>query len=295
MLPKRFLLCNGRRAPSDRAQSVMGPKPRPSVFLQPRLTKHCVFKEATMNILVCISQVPDTATKVAVGPDGKSINPQGVKFILNPYDEFAIEEALRVREAHGGTVTTLTVGGDSAKEVLRTALAMGSDSAILVKDDVRADSFVVAASIAEAAREIAPDAILFGRQSIDFDSFQVPSMVAELLDLPNVSMVSKLTIDGTSANCERDVEGGKEIVSVSLPCVFSAQKGLNDPRYPKLPDIMKAKQKPITERSAAAVSPRVVVHSMELPSQNRLGVVVGDTDADLQEIVRRLHEEAKMI
>lgn len=248
-----------------------------------------------MNILVCISQVPDTATKVAVGPDGKSINPQGVKFILNPYDEFAIEEGLRLREAHGGSVATITVGGESAKEVLRTALAMGSDSAILVKDDVRADSFVVAASIADAARELSPDVILFGRQSIDFDSFQLPSMVAELLDLPNVSMVSKLSIDGSTANCERDVEGGKEIVSVTLPCVLSAQKGLNDPRYPKLPDIMKAKQKPITERAPTAASPRVAVHAMALPSQNRLGVITGDSDADLQEIVRRLHEEAKMI
>jgi electron transfer flavoprotein beta subunit len=252
-------------------------------------------RNSLMNILVCISQVPDTATKIVVGADGKSINPQGVKFILNPYDEFAIEEGLRLREAHGGTVTTLTVGGDSAKEILRTALAMGSDNAVLVKDDVRADSFVVASSIADAARELSPDVIIFGRQSIDFDSFQIPSMVAEMLDLPNVSMVSKLSIDGSNVSCERDIEGGKEIVSVSLPCVLSAQKGLNDPRYPKLPDIMKAKQKPITERAAVAAAPQVEVLGMVLPSQNRLGVVVGDSDADLQEIVRRLHEEAKMI
>jgi len=248
-----------------------------------------------MNILVCISQVPDTATKIVIGADGTSINPQGVKFILNPYDEFAIEEGLRLREAQGGTVTALTVGGDSAKEVLRTALAMGADTAVLVKDDVRQDSYVVAASIAEAARELSPDLVLFGRQSIDFDSFQLPSMVAEMLDLPNVSMVSKLGLDGSTLSCERDIEGGKEVVSVSTPCVISAQKGLNDPRYPKLPDIMKAKQKPITERAASSESPRVRVTGMSLPSQNRLGVIVGDSDADIQQIVGRLHEEAKMI
>jgi electron transfer flavoprotein beta subunit len=154
---------------------------------------------------------------------------------------------------------------------------------------------VVAASIAEAARELSPDLVLFGRQSIDFDSFQLPSMVAEMLDLPNVSMVSKLGLDGSTLSCERDIEGGKEVVSVSTPCVISAQKGLNDPRYPKLPDIMKAKQKPITERAASSESPRVRVTGMSLPSQNRLGVIVGDSDADIQQIVGRLHEEAKMI
>lgn len=248
-----------------------------------------------MNILVCVSQVPDTATKIAVGPEGTSINPQGVKFILNPYDEFAIEEGLRLKESFGGTVATLTVGGDGAKEVLRTALAMGSDTAILVKDDARADSFVVASSIAEAAREVSPDIIIFGRQSIDFDSSQIPSMVAELLDLPNVSMVSSLTIDGTNVSCERDVEGGKEQLTMTLPCVISAQKGLNDPRYPKLPDIMKAKQKPITERAPSAVPARVQTLSMGLPSQNRLGKMFGDTDGDLGEVVRLLHEEAKLI
>jgi electron transfer flavoprotein beta subunit len=248
-----------------------------------------------MNILVCISQVPDTATKIAVGPEGTSINPQGVKFILNPYDEFAIEEGLRLKEAHGGTVTTLTVGGEGAKEILRTALAMGSDTAVLVKDDVRADSFVVASSIAEAASELGPDIIIFGRQSIDFDSSQIPAMVAELLQLPNVSMVSSLTIADTTITCERDVEGGKEQLTMSLPCVISAQKGLNEPRYPKLPDIMKAKQKPITERAASTAAARVQTLSMALPSQNRLGKIFGDTDADLGEVVRLLHEEAKLI
>ncbi|MDZ4744806.1 MAG: electron transfer flavoprotein subunit beta/FixA family protein [bacterium] len=248
-----------------------------------------------MNILVCISQVPDTASKITVGADGKSINPQGVKFILNPYDEFAIEEGLRLKEKFSGTVTTLSVGSDTAKEILRTALAMGSDTAVLVKDDTRADSWVVASSIAEAANELNPDIVIMGRQSIDFDSFEVPSMVAEILGWPNVSMVSKLAIDGTTVSCERDVEGGREVVTTSLPCVISAQKGLNDPRYPKLPDIMKAKAKPIVERAPSAQPPRVETLDMHLPDTKRLNKVFGDSEADISEVVRLLHEEAKVI
>ena len=235
-----------------------------------------------MNILVCISQVPDTTTRVAVGTDGSSINPAGVKFILNPYDEFAIEEGLRLREKSGGTVTTVTVGPDTSKEVLRTALAMGSDTAVFVKDESRSDSFVVASSIADLAKEITPDVILFGRQSIDFDSFALPSMVGELLGWPNISMVSSLTIEGTQ-------------VSATLPCVISAQKGLNDPRYPKLPDIMKAKSKPIADRVATVVEPRVVTLSMTLPVSKRLNNIMTDSDADIDQLVRLLHEEAKVI
>ncbi len=248
-----------------------------------------------MNILVCISQVPDTTTKIAVAADGTTMNPAGVKFILNPYDEFAIETGLRMKEQHGGTVTTITVGPDTAKEVLRTALAMGSDAAVLVKDGSRADSFVVACAIAEYAKEVTPDLIVFGRQSIDFDSFQLPSMVAEILGWPDVATVSSLQIDGTSVIAESDIEGGKLQVTASLPCVISAQKGLYDPRYPKLPDIMKAKSKPITERDAPNASPRVTTLAMSLPESKRLNRILGDSDSDIQELVRLLHEEAKVI
>lgn len=248
-----------------------------------------------MNILVCISQVPDTTTKIAIGADGASMNPAGVKFILNPYDEFAIETGLRLKEQHGGSVTTITVGPDTAKEVLRTALAMGSDAAVHVKDANRADSFVVASSIAEFASEISPDIIVFGRQSIDFDSFTVPSMVAEILGWPDISTVSSLSIDGTAVTAESDIEGGKQHVSATLPCVISAQKGLYDPRYPKLPDIMKAKSKPIAEREASNATARVATVSMTLPESKRLNKVLGDSDSDIHELVRLLHEEAKVI
>lgn len=248
-----------------------------------------------MNVLVCISQVPDTTTKITVGPDGKSMNPQGVKFILNPYDEFAIEEGLRIREKFGGTVTTLTVGGESAKEILRTALAMGSDSAAIIKDEERQDSYIVASSIADVARSMSPDIILFGRQSIDFDSFAVPSMVAELLGWPNISMASSLTIEDHSVTAERDIEGGRETVKAMLPCVIAAQKGLNNPRYPKLPDIMKAKSKVISEYPRSSAVRRVEILDMTLPETKRLNKIFGESDQELDEVVRLLHEEAKVI
>lgn len=248
-----------------------------------------------MNILVCVSQVPDTTTKVAVGADGKTIDKAGVKFILNPYDEFTIEEGLRLREKFGGSVTALTVGGEGAKEILRTALAMGVDKAIIVKDDNREDSFSVATNIAETAKSIQPDVVILGRQSIDYDSFGMASMVGELLDLPSISVVSKWTIEGTKVTAERDIEGGKEVVETTLPCVISAQKGLNDPRYPKLPDIMKAKSKPIEERAGVASASRTQTVSMELPLSKRVGKILGDTDADISELVRLLHEDAKVI
>lgn len=248
-----------------------------------------------MNILVCVSQVPDTTTKVAVGADGKTIDKAGVKFILNPYDEFTIEEGLRLREKFGGSVTALTVGGEGAKEILRTALAMGVDKAIIVKDDNREDSFSVATNIAETAKSIQPDVVILGRQSIDYDSFGMASMVGELLDMPSISVVSKWTIEGTKVTAERDIEGGKEVVETTLPCVISAQKGLNDPRYPKLPDIMKAKSKPIEERAGVASASRTQTVSMELPLSKRVGKILGDTDADISELVRLLHEDAKVI
>jgi electron transfer flavoprotein beta subunit len=247
-----------------------------------------------MNILVGISHVPDTATKIVVGADGKSIDSKGVKFIMNTYDEFALEEALRIKEKHGGSITVATVGGDAAKDVLRTALALQVDTAIFIKAE-NADSFVVASSLADLAKETKPDIILFGRQSIDFDSFQVAPMVAELLDMPSVTITSKLDINGTSIVAERDIEGGKETITTTLPAVISAQKGLNEPRYPKLPDIMKAKSKPIIDRAANGAAARTEIVSMELPAAKGKGKVFGDSDGDIAELVKLLHEEAKVI
>lgn len=247
-----------------------------------------------MNILVFVSRVPDTATKIFVGGDGKSIDPKGVKYILNPYDELALEEGLRLKEKNGGTVTTVTVGTSESTDILRTALAMGADNAVIIRG-TDLDSYQTAYNLAEYAKSTNYDIILAGRQSVDFDSLQVPSLVAGMLDIPSISVVSKLEINGTQVNAERDIEGGKEAVETSLPCLISCQKGLNEPRYPKLPDIMKAKKKPIDEIDAKEVETTVTVLDMELPSKQRVGKILGDSDADINEIVRRLHEDAKVI
>lgn len=247
-----------------------------------------------MNILVCISRVPDTATKVQIGADGKTIESKGVKFVVNPYDEFAIEEGLRLREKNSGTtITAVVLGTDAAKDVLRTALAMGVDKAVLIKCDEVKDSNFVAKNLADYAKELNPDLILLGRQSIDYDSLQMPAMLGEMLEMPSVSVVSKLDIDGTNVKAERDIEGGKEIVETSLPALISCQKGLNEPRYPKLPDIMKAKSKPIEEKEAQNHDELVTVVEMTMPSKARAGKILGGDDID--ELVRLLHEEAKVI
>ena len=248
-----------------------------------------------MNILVCISQVPDTTAKIQVSGDGKSIEKTGVKFILNPYDEFAIEEGLRLRERFGGTVTALTVGPETSKEILRTALAMGVDKAGIVKTDDILDSYNVAENIAGYAKSISPDLVIFGRQSIDFDSSGMAPMVAEMLDLPSISVVSSWNIENNAITAERDIEGGKEVLTCSVPCVISAQKGLNDPRYPKLPDIMKAKSKPIEEIASCHGSALVSLTSMALPSSKRVGMIVGDSEAEIASVVTALHEQAKVI
>lgn len=248
-----------------------------------------------MNLLVCISRVPDTASRIKVGSDGKSIDTGGLKFVVNPYDEFAIEEALQLKEKNGGEVTAVTVGTDANKDVLRTALAMGVDKAVLIKGDAPADSSYVAENIAKFAKTINPDMIFMGKQSVDYDSLQLPSILGEKLDLPSVSVVSKLSVEDGKAIADRDIEGGRETVEASLPCIISAQKGLNEPRYPKLPDIMKAKKKPIEEIEADKVDPKVTIHAMEIPSKQRAGKIVSDSDEDIKEVVKLLHEEAKVI
>jgi electron transfer flavoprotein beta subunit len=244
---------------------------------------------------VCISQVPDTTAKIQVSGDGKSIEKTGIKFILNPYDEFAIEEGLRLRERFGGTVTALTIGPETSKEILRTALAMGVDKAGIVKTDDILDSYNVAENIAGYAKSISPDLVIFGRQSIDFDSSGMAPMVAEMLDLPSISVVSSWNIENNAITAERDIEGGKEVLTCSVPCVISAQKGLNDPRYPKLPDIMKAKSKPIEEIASCHGSALVSLTSMALPSSKRVGMIVGDSEAEIASVVTALHEQAKVI
>ncbi len=249
-----------------------------------------------MNILVCVSRVPDTAAKIKVSSDNKSLDTAGVKFILNPYDEYALEEAIQLKEKNGGELTVVTVADGSATDILRTALAMGADKAIHIKaNQLEKDSYFVAKNISNVAKELNPDIIFLGKQSIDFDSFQMSSMLGGLLDLPSVDVVSQLEYSEGSIKGEKDIEGGKVSFESSLPAIVSVQKGIKDPRYPKLPQIMKAKKKPIEDRDAEETALRTELVEMAIPEKNRAGKILTDSEADINELVRLLHEEAKVI
>lgn len=248
-----------------------------------------------MKLIACINHVPDTAAKINVGGDGKSADRTGLTFVLNPYDEFAVEECLRLKEKNSGEVIAVSCGPDTHKESLRKALAMGVDKAVLLKDDGTRDSYGVAVALAAYIKEQSPDVVVFGKQSVDSDSSAVGGMTAELLGLPSVSVAVKFEVSGSSAVCEREIEGGREIVKTSLPCVVTAQKGLNDPRYPSLKGIMAAKSKPIEERPAASAVPRTEVLAMRKPPAKAAGKIVGTDASAAAELVRLLHEEAKVI
>lgn len=230
-----------------------------------------------MNIYVLLKQTFDTEEKIVL-TDGK-IDDQGVKYVINPYDEYAVEEALRQRDTHGGQVYVISVGPSRAQDALRTALAMGADEAILIHDDqIPPDEYSVAKVIAAYLRNQQVDLLLGGSFSVDTGGGQVALRVASLLGLASVSSITKLTVDGNRATVIRDAEGDSETIEVKLPALFTAQQGLNEPRYPSLPGIMKAKKKPFTELTlsdlaltAAEVVAKTSTISLELPAARQAG------------------------
>jgi len=260
-----------------------------------------------MKIVVCVKQVPDTETRVKVAASGAAISEADVaNWIVSPYDVFAIEEALRIKEAKGGEVVAVTAGPDRAQAALRTALAMGADSAVHVKDAAleASDALGTARALAAALRTLAPiDLVLCGQQGVGGDNSQVPAMLAELLDLPQVTVAVKIDVGDGKATVDREIEGGHETWETSLPAVVSAQKGLNEPRYASLKGIMQAKKKAIQTLDLAAlgldapaVAPKVTVASLELPpARPAVRMIEGDAETQARELIRLLHEEAKAI
>lgn len=250
-----------------------------------------------MKIAVCIKRVPDSETRVKVAADGKSLDEAGVKFVMNPYDEFAVEEALRRKEKAGsGEVVVLCLGPATAQETIRTALAMGADRGILLQADrIPADSFEIAKLIAAELKSTSWDLILFGRMAIDDYNHQVGTLVAELMGLPSVSAVSHLDIDGTKGVAEREIEGGIEVVDFPLPAVITADKGLNEPRYPALKGIMAAKKKPLEVKPVQAGAGALEVLALTPPAERKEGKIVGEGAAAVAELVRLLREEAKVL
>ena len=258
-----------------------------------------------MKIVVCVKQVPDTETRIRIAPEGKGIVESDVNWIVSPYDEFAIEEALRLKEKKGGEVVLVALGPDRVQSALRSGLAMGADSALHLKDPLfeSVDTLGTAWALAAAIRPLAADLVLTGQQGVGGDNSQVPGLLAEILDVPQVTMAVKVEIGEGKATVEREIEGAHEVWETSLPAVISAQKGLNEPRYASLKGIMAAKKKPIETRDAAALglsaeqmAPKTEIAALELPpARSAVRMIQGDADTQVRELLRVLHEEAKVI
>ena len=259
-----------------------------------------------MKILVLVKQVPDTATQVKVGSDPRAIDTTGITWIVSPYDEFAIEEALRVREKRGtGEVVAVSAGPERVKEALRSCLAMGADRAVHVLDPTLegADTLTTARVLAAVVRQEAPQLVLTGRQAIDDDTGAVGAQVAELLGWPCLSWVMEEAIaeDGATVRAGRQVEGALEVLALPLPCVLTAQKGLNEPRYPTLKGIMGAKKKEIKEVGPGDLGispdgPQLELVRLEaLPPRPPGRIIPGEPKEAVRELVRVLREEAKAI
>lgn len=263
-----------------------------------------------MEIVVCMKQVPDTEADIKPTSDMTAIDYSGVKFIMNVYDEYAVEEALRLKEKVGGKVTVVCLGPDRAVEAIRTALAMGADEAVHLNDPslLDGDAYTTALALAKAIKGMPYDVIFCGKQAIDDDLAQVPSILGELLEIPTVTNIQRFEMVGDKkARVHRQVEGGLDVIEVSLPAIFTATKGLNEPRYPSLPGIMKAKKKPLKtlglsdlgldegQVGAKGALTRVVRYS--LPPMRQAGKVIqGESPEEkAKKLVQLLREEAKVI
>ena len=256
-----------------------------------------------MKIGVLVKQVPDTETKIKVKDDGSGIDEAGVKFVVSPYDEFAIEEALKTKEKIAGSeVTVLSLGPARCVEAIRTALAMGCDKAIHIDDEGQnPDSFLSAKGLAKAVSDQGFDVVFCGKQAIDEDMGQVTQLVAEFLGWPHVTILEALEIEEGKAKATRRVSGGaKEVYDIPLPAVFGCEKGLNTPRYASLPGIMKAKSKPVEALKLADLkgdaSNKVELSNFRLPPEKAPGKILdGELGDQVKELVRLLREEAKVI
>ena len=264
-----------------------------------------------MNIIICMKQVPDTEAQIRVKPDGSGIVDSDIKFVMNPYDEFGVEEALLLKEKFGGTVTIVCLGPERAVEAIRTGLAMGADKAVHLDDPAfeGGDAFSTAKALAAAIKGMEYDLVFCGKQAIDDDLAQVGPALAEMLGIPQIVVVTKVEVsdDGKKAKVNRQIIGGEEIIDVPLPAVLTAQKGLNEPRYASLPGIMKAKKKEVKSVKVAdlGLDPNDVgkagaktqVLKMYSPPQREAGKMSeGETaEETAPKLAKLLREEAKVI
>ncbi|MEM7166050.1 MAG: electron transfer flavoprotein subunit beta/FixA family protein [Planctomycetota bacterium] len=251
-----------------------------------------------MKIAVCMKRVPDTATKIRVAADNQSIDSADVQYVISPYDEFAIEEAIQIKDKVGdSTVTIYCYGPEAAQQNVRQALAMGADDGVIIQSDgAGLDPYRAAKNLAKAIQDRGgADLVLFGRASVDGQSGQVGPMVARLLDMPCLTEVVNVELDGTTIKIERESEGGREHAEAALPAALTCQKGLNEPRYANLKGIMAAKKKPIETIPAAEFSPALNIASLTPPAPRPDGKIVGEGVEAVPELVRLLREEAKVL
>jgi electron transfer flavoprotein beta subunit len=258
-----------------------------------------------VNCIVCVTSVPDTASVIKIGADGKSIDETGIKWIVSPYDEYALEAALQLTEAQGGEVTVVTYGPANAEAALRDCLARGAHQAVHVVDgeDSLGDSLKIAKVLAAVLKDRSHDLVLCGFKGVGTDCGQVGQMLAELLDLPHVANITGLEVGDGSLSATREVEGGKEKVESPLPALLMCQKGLNEPRYAALKGIMAAKKKPVDKVEVGSLGvddsgPYYRVESLELPPPKSAGTVIQGEDDPASaagELVKLLREEAKVI
>jgi len=257
-----------------------------------------------MNIYVCIKQVPDTETKIKLNADSSGIDTTGIKWIVSPYDELAIEEALRLKEKNAGsTVTVVSAGPARCVEAIRTALAMGADTGIHIDTPESADNFFTAKALSEALKkEPKIDIVFTGKEAIDDGASQTSQLLAQLLVVPCVTVVLGAEYTGTSVKCKREIEGGSfEMVEAPLPVLIAAQKGLNEPRYASLPNIMKAKKKEVKNLKASDLGvsdtdQKIKYKNFQLPpAKQAVKILSGEPAAQAAELVKLLREEAKVI
>jgi len=245
-----------------------------------------------MKILVCISNVPDTTSKITFTNDNTEFNTAGVQYILNPYDEIALSKAIELTEGGKGTVTVIHVGEASSDATIRKALATGADNAVRINAQPK-DAYFVANQIAEYAKDKGFDLILAGKESIDYNGSQVASMLGEILDVPSISSVKKLTVENSQAVAEREIEGGKEILTVSLPAVIGTSEGTAEARIPNMRGIMSARTKPLEVVEATNVEDLVKIVQYETPApRSNVQLVEAGNEASLVEL---LHKNARVI
>lgn len=246
-----------------------------------------------MKILVCISKAPDTTSKIAFTENNTKFNEDGVQYIVNPYDEwYALVRALELKESLGGTVTIINVGTSADEPTIRKALAIGADEAVRIDAEAK-DAFQVASEIARYAKDKGFDLILTGKETINYNGSQVAGMIAEYLDLPSVSLASKLDVNSSTATCDKEIVGGLQTVDVQLPAVVSCAKGMAEQRIPNMRGIMAARTKPLTVIAATTtlLNTEFVVYDLPAPKS---AVKLVDPE-NMDELVELLHNEAKVI